>query len=125
MPLDEKGWEVLDPTPIARPLRFSRPPTQLEEIRRMMAMVSREAEQQGHETFEEADDFDVGDDYDPQSPWELSIDQELASLSGPSEPGPGGRLDDRGSQSADPPVAEAGSGKGGAQPPSPEPPKAS
>lgn len=119
MPLDEKGWEVLDPTPIARPLRFSRPPTQLEEIRRLMAMVSREAEQQGHETFEEADDFEVGDDYDPQSPWELSIDQELARL-GPVDGGQD-RLDDQGER---PPAAAGGEPAGGTSPATPERTKA-
>lgn len=38
--------------------------------------MSRLAEEAHMETFEEADDFEVGDDYDPQSPYELDEDQQ-------------------------------------------------
>ena len=75
--LNENGHEVLDDTPIALPLRLSRPPSRLEELRSLLNVVNREALTNGQETFEEADDFNVGDDYDPRSPWELSADQEL------------------------------------------------
>jgi len=64
MPLDPKtGWEVPDPTPLARAVRFQKPPT-LEEIvqRTIRGALSRHAAEQGHETFEEANDFDVDDD---------------------------------------------------------------
>lgn len=77
MPLDSRGYEVLDDTPVSRPVRFSPPPTLQEQIKRFVRVeLSRQAEEQGEETFEDADDFDVGDDYDPKSPWELSADQE-------------------------------------------------
>jgi len=75
--LNENGHEVLDDTPIALPLRFNRPATKLDDLRRMLGIISRDAQQNGNETFEEADDFVIGDDYDPRSPWELSIDQEV------------------------------------------------
>jgi len=75
--LNENGHEVLDDTPIALPLRLSRPPSRLEELRSLLNVVNREALTNGQETFQEADDFNVGDDYDPRSPWELSADQEL------------------------------------------------
>jgi len=75
--LNEQGHEVLDDTPIAIPLRFSRPATRLDDMRRLLGIISRDAQQNGNETFEEADDFVIGDDYDPRSPWELSIDQEV------------------------------------------------
>lgn len=74
--LNDKGQEVLDPTPVAIPVRALRRPSTLDEIRQYIGLVNREAEQAGQETFEESDDFDVGDDYDPQSPWEQSVDQE-------------------------------------------------
>lgn len=93
--LNENGHEVLDDTPIALPLRLSRPPSRLEELRSLLNVVNREAQQNGHETFEEADDFNVGDDYDPRSPWELTADQELyvesslaAGTPAPGVPGP-------------------------------------
>jgi len=79
--LNENGHEILDDTPISLPLRFNRPPSKLDDLRAMLKIVSREAEHAGQETFEEADDFDVGDDYDPRSPWELSVDQELQTVS--------------------------------------------
>ena len=59
----KNGWETPDPTPVARAVRFQRPPT-LEEIvqRSIRGALSRHAAEQGHETFEEANDFDVDDD---------------------------------------------------------------
>lgn len=33
-----------------------------------------EVEAQGQETFDEADDFDIGDDFDPTSPYESDFD---------------------------------------------------
>jgi len=75
--LDEKGWEVPDPTPLARAVRFQRPPTLQEQIRAMIRThLSSQAQSQGLETWEEANDFEVGDDYDPSSPWELKDDHE-------------------------------------------------
>lgn len=76
MPLDEKGWEQLDPNPIAKPLKWDRPGSTLAEIRRnldaRMALISREAAEQGYETLEESQDFDVGDDdFDPLTLHEL------------------------------------------------------
>ena len=86
MALNERGHEVLDDTPVAVPLRWSRPASTLDQIRAQLKIISREAEQNGNETFQEADDFEIGDDYDPRSPWELSIDQELHTES-PVAPG--------------------------------------
>lgn len=80
MRFDENGHEVLDPTPVAIPVGFRRPPSLQEMIRQYVRReLSQQAAAEGHETFEEADDFDVGDDYDPRSPWELDFDQEHAS----------------------------------------------
>lgn len=66
------GREFPDPTPIAPPVGFLKQPTMAETMRQMirsheLRMAARES---GQETFEEADDFDVGDDYDPRSPYE-------------------------------------------------------
>lgn len=85
--------EYLDTSPVARPVGFRAPPSLQEMIRMYVRTeLSREADRQGHETFEEADDFDVGDDYEPRSQWELSQDQldfkeePIAQAAPPSEP---------------------------------------
>lgn len=77
--LDDRGREILDDTPVAIPVKFKRPETLAEQIRRVIREeASRAAQHAGYETFEEADDFDVeDDDYNPRSPHELSLDQEL------------------------------------------------
>lgn len=70
-------YETLDPKPLAIPARI-RPVTDVERLRAMVrGELSLAAQADGFETFEEANDFDVGDDYDPTSPWELTIDQEI------------------------------------------------
>lgn len=74
--LDSKGREVPDPRPLAVPIGVTRPESLHDQIRRLVRLASLEAGQEGNETFGESDDFEVGDDYDPSSPWELSADQE-------------------------------------------------
>lgn len=78
--LDEKGREVLDPTPIAVPLRFKRQSF----VEHIQAAVRREmslmAQNHELESFEDADDFDVGDEDWIRSPYEIDADQEFASL---------------------------------------------
>jgi len=78
--LDQNGHEILDNTPVARPVRISTRPNSLEELKALLRIVSREAELNGQETFEEAEDFDVGDDAEPYSPWELPTDEQLESF---------------------------------------------
>lgn len=75
---NEKGEEILDPTPISLPVGFSRPIPLNERIREMVRREASEyARQNDLETFEEADDFNIGeDDYDPRSPWEEDFDPE-------------------------------------------------
>jgi len=74
---NERGHEILDQTPIERPVGFHRPPNLTEQIQRMVrSELSLRASQAGAESFEEADDFDIDDDPpDPASPWELNFDQ--------------------------------------------------
>lgn len=75
----DPGREYPDPTPVAKPVGWKPPHNLQETIRRFVRdEMSRLARGQEMETFEEADDFDVGDDYDPKSPHEL--DEEADSL---------------------------------------------
>lgn len=74
--LDARGHEVLDSEPLAVPLQF-RQRSYFDQVREFIKReLSAQSADKGQETFEEADDFDVGDDYDPSSPWELTADQE-------------------------------------------------
>lgn len=73
--LNDKGQEVLDPTPMAPPVGYFKQPTMVDIIReRIRGALSERAAEMDQDSFEDADDFDVGDDYDPQSPWEESFD---------------------------------------------------
>lgn len=75
--LDDNGHEVLDPTPMAPPIGYKPQPSMVDIIRAQIRSeaLAREAEEQGFETFEEADDFDV-EDFDPTSPYEEIFDPE-------------------------------------------------
>lgn len=76
-PLTPFGSEILDPTPIAPPIGYKRQPTMVEYIRNMVRSerLRAEAEALGMESFEESEDFDVGDDDDdPSTPYENDFD---------------------------------------------------
>lgn len=60
--LDEFGREVLDQTPVAITVPFTRPEPLHLRIRRMVEMYHQEMkDSHEYETFEDADDFDVED----------------------------------------------------------------
>lgn len=75
---NDAGREVLDPTPMAPPVGYKAAPSLADQIREMVRSerLARDLAEQGIETFEEADDFDVGDDYDPRTPFEETFDPE-------------------------------------------------
>lgn len=76
--LNEAGWEVPDPTPLTLPSGFRRPETLQEQVRRLVrSTVSQIAADQGVETFEDSEDFDVDDDFDPNTPYEVFFDPAL------------------------------------------------
>lgn len=79
--LDSAGHEVLDDKPPHIPAGFRRPETLQEQVARLVRThVSREAEEAGYETFEEAEDFEVDDDFDPSSPFETIFDPVLGEV---------------------------------------------
>lgn len=76
-PLTPFGSEIPDPTPVAPPVGYKRQPTMVEHIRNMVRSerLRQEAEAMGMDTFEESEDFDVGDDDDdPHTPYENDFD---------------------------------------------------
>lgn len=116
---DEEGRELNDPTPISVPVKFVTPESEVDRLRRFLRseQLSRELDAQGWDTPEEADDFDVGDDFDPTSPYEQDFDvpeeillplSEKARASGPNN-GPEGRQakSEQGSPPDPAPAAEA------------------
>lgn len=75
----KRGREYVDPTPVEWPLGVRVPESLEQKIARMVrTSVSQAAMRDGKESFEEADDFDVGDPEElPSSMHELDDDQEL------------------------------------------------
>ena len=86
---DERGYEIPDPNPMQPPVGYNPQPSLAQQIRQMILSqkLADEAAAAGLETFEEADDFDVGDDFDEErhSPYEGNFDpmtpHERAALS--------------------------------------------
>lgn len=75
--LDSDGYEVLDPTPIAPPIGYKKSPSMFDLVRQQIRSekLAQEAREQGLETFDEADDFDIPDDpVDPNTPFEEMFD---------------------------------------------------
>lgn len=63
MKFNEKGQELPDPAPLAIPLGAKKPETLVEMMRRLIRQdLSRHAQEEGNETFEEANDFDIEED---------------------------------------------------------------
>lgn len=59
--------ETPDPTPMQPPLGYKRAPTLAEQIRHQVLAAKLDALAELEETEEEADDFEVGDDFTPLS----------------------------------------------------------
>lgn len=74
--LDEHGREIPSPLPLAPPIGYQKTDPLHKRIAEMIRSerLAQEARSAGFETMEEADDFDIGDDYDPYSPYEHDFD---------------------------------------------------
>lgn len=69
-----KGYkqEIPDPTPMEIPVGYRMPMSLAEQIKAMVrTQLSQQAEAQGEETFEEADDFEIDEDPSPISQYEM------------------------------------------------------
>jgi len=80
--LDHNGHELPNPTPMQPPVGYVRHKTIAEQMREMIRMASYEAAAAGAESEEEANDFDVGEDMEPSSPWEhdFEVDPALEAM---------------------------------------------
>lgn len=80
---DELGFEVPDSRPVEVPTRLKMPLSRAEQIRAFIRHeLSRSADENGRESFEEADDFSI-DEAEPYSPYEL---RELEGQPFPASP---------------------------------------
>jgi len=76
--LDDYGREKPNPTPMAPPIGYKKQPTIAEQMRQMIRLASMEAAQMGAETEDEANDFDVGEDMEPTTPYEHDFEPDPA-----------------------------------------------
>lgn len=103
------GREVLNPEPMYLPIN-ERPPTLLEQIKRVLRTeLSRNARNEGYESFEDADDFGEEDEEILRTPYEMSEMQEEFNIksepdideqSNPDQSSPGSK--DPGKKESDP-----------------------
>ena len=80
--LNSSGHEIPDSVPLAGSLGQRRARSIRDNVVEILRSEKwREAmEENGEETFEEADDFDVDDDFDPSTPYEEFFEGEYAHL---------------------------------------------
>lgn len=79
---DANGNEILSEIPMQPPLGYRRTPTLAEQIRQQVRQAKLEFLDDGtiSETDEDADDFEVGDDFEPLSPHENDHIPSIAEL---------------------------------------------
>lgn len=78
----ERHYEHPDPQPVSMPAGFKRPETLEERIRRLVRSerFAQAMAEQGVESFDEANDFDIDDDpVDPATPYEPFFDPALGT----------------------------------------------
>lgn len=76
---NDLGQEIPDPTPVAMPIGYERPESMESMIARMVRIhISKQAQEDGFESFEEAEDFYAEDDDEelPQSQYQFNDMQE-------------------------------------------------
>lgn len=113
--LHPDGTPILDPVPIAPPIGYVKAPSMVEIVRDMVRgeRLRQEALAAGAETFEESEDFDVGDeDVHASSPFENEFDPPIEELLAAGREA----VAKKAAEAAKPPSGEVGGG-GGTPPP--------
>lgn len=113
--LNEDGTAKLDPTPMAPPIGYKKHPSIFEVVRNMVTSekLAQQAREAGAETFEESEDFEVGDEPDMlPSPWVNEFDPPLQELVKAGEE----VVKERAKKAPKKPAGEVGGG-GGTPPP--------
>lgn len=106
---DEFGRELNDQTPLEVPLgRRNKDPYHVDNITALIRReISAAAKDLGFETLEEADDFDIADEEDPLSQYEMSEMQEEEPIIRPTEQDPPPAEPEPPKQEADDPAVPA------------------
>lgn len=87
--LTKDGREVFNPVPHAVPVGFSEGPDLVDQImRKLQARQRILAEDAIHETLEDVADFDVGEDLEPHSRYEVTMEEVAPALPPPPPPPP-------------------------------------
>lgn len=73
---DGSRREIVSAIPVAPPVGYVEQPSLVERIRSMVRSehLRYAATEAGYETFEDAEDFEVGDDFEPHTPYEAVFD---------------------------------------------------
>jgi len=78
---DKYGREILDPVPMQPPLGYKKQVSLTEQIRQQVLQHHRTLADMEPESIDEADDFDVNDEYGiPVSRWENDYEPSVAEL---------------------------------------------
>lgn len=102
---DENGVFEPDSVPMAPPVGYRKQPSMVEIVRDMVRgeNLRKAAQEAGHETFEESEDFDVDDDVPLESGYENDFDPPIGEIAKeveafrkvkeppPEKPGAGGK----------------------------------
>lgn len=80
-----RGMEILNPEPMAIPAGFGRPTILEQQVARLTGRDVDRGDDKAVETWEEANDFDVDDDFDPSTPFETVYDTDLQRDVSPEE----------------------------------------
>lgn len=85
---NDQGQEIPDQTPVALPAGFERPPSIHDLVKQAVRQLSMQAVDDGLESLEEADDFDVDDDAElPATAYEIMGAEAPPDLDyGPGDP---------------------------------------
>lgn len=122
--LDKHGREIPSGVPVEVPIRFRTPQSTREVVADLVRReLSQRAQDEGFETWEEADDFDIEDDpVDPRTEYErvfdfpaTDLDKPLHDANAPNGVEPGGAPTpaDSGSGTSKPAAAPANDPPGG------------
>lgn len=127
-PIDEHGKFWPNPIPLEPPIGYQAQPDLAEQIRSMVRseQLRVAAEAAGYGSMEDEDDFEVGDDWDPMSPYEYNFDPPLRTGDTGTEDPLTGEITASGEVVQRPPskatqTAGNGGGAGGGSPQTPPP----
>lgn len=80
------GQEVLNPIPIAPPIGYNNTPSMFDIIRAQIAAAKRAGDDDVVDSAEDMNDFDMEDDIDPSSIYEIQMKDDFPELAKAADP---------------------------------------